>query len=262
VVKATTELSRQELEILLAQLSREVTLDRKTHRYQTPIGIVPSVTTILKQLDKPALMFWASKVQSEACEAEAMAWSQAPESERGDLLRRLQGVRQAHKDFSRRAADMGKEGHALAEYEFRRKLGLDARKPELEHPREASMICAAIMEWAKANEVEPVSIEGSCWSREHGFCGTYDLLAFVQRVLTVVDFKSNDKSRVYRESYLQNHAYRGALGEHGIVAAGLVLAVPRDGQGEINPTPIPWRDADWKAFLGLRAVHEWSEMMG
>jgi len=253
-----TALSRQELEILLAQLRAEVKRDdSKAQRYQTPNGPAPGVTTVLKQLDKPALLYWASKMQSEACEAEVMAWLQEPEDARGDLLNRLQRIRQAHKNFSRRAADMGKEGHALAEFEFCRRLGLDAVKPELEHPQEASLIKAAIMEWAQANDVEPVSVEAPVWSVKYGYAGTWDLLAFVRGVLTVLDWKSSQNSRIYREAHLQNIALRGALKEHGVEAGGIVVGVPRDGQGDLNPVEIPWSDATYKAFLGLLNVHRW-----
>jgi len=253
-----TALSRQELEVLLAQLRAEVKRDdSKAQRYMTPNGPAPGVTTVLKQLDKPALLFWASKMQSEACEAEVMAWLQEPEDARGDLLHRLTRIRQAHKNFSRRAADMGKEGHALAEYEFRRRLGLDAVKPELEYPQQAHAVCSGVMEWAKTNDVEPLSMEAPVWSIKYGFAGSWDLFASVRGTNTVVDFKSNDRGRIYRESYLQNHALRGALKEHGVEASGIVVVVPRDGQGDINPVEIPWSDATYKAFLGLLNVHRW-----
>jgi hypothetical protein len=258
--KVIQTLDRQELEIALAQLRSEVTRDDSRYmRYTTPKGPAPGVTTVLKQLDKPALLYWASKMQSEACEAEVIQWLQEPESERGDLVRRLQAIRQAHKKLSTTAADMGKEGHALAEYEFRRQLGLDAVRPELEHPREANMIFAAIMEWSKANEVEPVSVECPVWSRRYNYAGTWDLAAYVRGVFTILDWKSSAKAKVYREAYLQNHALRGALGEHGITAEGIVIGIPRDGQGDINPVPMPWDDDAYAAFLGLLRVHRWVE---
>ena len=250
-----------DLSVVLAKLREDVIRDdTKARRYSCPVGEVPGVTTVLKSLDKPALVFWSSKVQSEACEAEALAWLNDEEDERGDLLKRLMARRQAHRNLSKKAADMGVEGHKLAEYEFRKQLGLPVEKPRLEHPREANMILAAIMEWAKSVGFRPVAVEQPVWSK-HGFAGTLDWLAYVADVLTLGDWKSNDRSRIYRESYLQNHALRGALKEHGIEAAGYVVAVPRDGQGEINPQPVAWRELDYQAFLGLLNVHKWSEMV-
>lgn len=252
-------LSRQELEIALSQLRSEVTRDdTKVQRYQTPIGPAPGVTTVLRQLDKPALLHWAAKMQSEADTSVVNAWLQEPEDERGDVLRRLEAVRQAHQKLSRRAADMGKEGHALAEYDFRKQLGLDAIKPQIEHPQQAYAIHGAIMEWAKLRSFEPVAVEQPVWSRK-GYAGTMDWLAYVDGVLTLGDWKSNDRARLYRESDLQNMALRGALREHGIEAAGIVVAVPRDGQGEINPKYLPWDDDTYEAFLGLLKVHRWEE---
>lgn len=254
-------LSRQEITLLLAWLRAEITMDAK-HVYTTPAGVFPSVTTIIKHLDKPALMMWASKVQSEADEAEVIAWLQGDGKDEEALLYRLRAQRQAHKGKTKKAADMGTEGHKLAECEFRRQLGMDVAKPTLEHPEQAHMVLAGIMEWAKKHAVEPIAMEQPVYSRAHRYAGTGDLVAYVDGVLTFVDFKSNDRGRVYRESYLQNHALRGALREHGLDTAGLVLAVPRDGVGEINPVPVPWRDADYAAFVGLRAVHDWARMIG
>lgn len=257
-----TPADRAKIDDILTKLRSEVTRDdSRRQRYTCPLGAVDGVTTVIKSLDKPALVFWSSKIQSEACEMEANAWLQEPEDERGDLLKRLKSRAQAHKHLSKKAADMGTEGHKLAEFHFRTQMGLKAEMPRLEHPREANMIWGAIKEWADAHKFEPVAVELPVWSK-HGFAGTADWLAFVDDLLTLGDWKSNDKSRVYRESYLQNHALRGALKEHGIEAGGIVVAVPRDGQGEINPQPVPWRDLDWRAFLGLLDVHRWAEMVG
>lgn len=259
-LRSSGAMTRRQLDAALAKIRGDVRV--KNHRYTTPAGVLPSVTTVLKQLDKPALVFWASKVQSEACEEAVVTWLGEPEAERGDVLRRLQRVRRAHKDFSRRAADMGTEGHALVQYEMKRRLGVDARKPELDHPREASMICAAVLEWIKAEDVEPVAAEMPVWAGKAGMAGTLDLLGFRRDVLTVFDWKSSDKGRVYREAHLQNHAYRAALREHGVGAEGLVLGVPRDGQGDLNPVPVPWSEQTYRAFLGLLDVHRWSEVQG
>lgn len=256
-----SDLSRQEIEVLLAQLASEITRD-SAHVYTTPVGELPSVTTIIRCLDKPALVPWASKMQSEACEAAALEWLQSPPEERGDLLKRLTACRQAHRKMSKKAADAGTEGHKLAEYEFRRKLGLDAVKPEIEHPKEAYAVCAGIMEWAKENDLEPVSVEPYVYSRKYAYAGAADLYAYLKGKFTVLDWKSSESGRIYREAYLQNHALRGALKEHGIEAEGCVVGVPRNGQGDINPVMVAWRDTDFIAFRGLMAVHRWQQIVG
>lgn len=250
---AMKALSRQELERLLVQTRADVSMDRY-HRYSTPHGVLPSVTTVIKNLDKPALLFWASKIQSEACEQEALSWAQSEEKDVAILQRRLGSVRQAHKDFSRRAADMGTEGHKLAELEFRRRLGMDVAPFQPKYPREAHMVKSAILEWADGAKLEPMAMEQPLYTDR--YAGTLDLIGYEDGVLTIFDFKSSDKGRIYREAYLQNMALRGAL---GLECAGRVIVVPRDGRGEINPVPIPWDDATYKAFLALIDVHLWGK---
>lgn len=259
--RSDAKLSRQEVEMLLAEVRSSIKMS-SSHVYTTPLGKVPSVTTIIKNLDKPALLWWASKMQSEACEAEVVSWLQEKPEDRGDIVSRLQRVRQAHRDYSRSAADMGKEGHALAEYEFKKRLGLDALEPALKHPREAHMVKAGIMEWADAHKFEPVALEQPLYHATVGYAGTADWIAYVDGALTIGDWKSNDKCRIFRESYLQNIGLRAAAKSVGLECAGLVVVVPRDGQGDPNPVPIPWRDADYKAFLGLLDVHRWAKMIG
>ncbi len=230
------------------------------HRYTTPVGILPSVTTVLRRLDKPALLYWASKVQSEACEAIAIGWALNEDDAGLDvavLEERLKASRQAHRDKSRTAADMGTEGHKLAECEFRRQLGMDVPAFELRYPQEAHAVFAGIMEWAKENDVQPVAMEQPTWHRSLDYAGTLDLAAYVRGTLKIVDFKSNDKGKCYPEAKLQNIALRGALKSHGLEAGGEIVVVPRDGQGDVVPIDVPWSEDAWFAFHGLLCVERW-----
>jgi hypothetical protein len=265
--QATTQtphtLSRGEVEILLAQLAGEVTRD-SSHVYSTPVGELRSVTTVIRSLDKPALIGWASKMQSEADCAAAMAWLAEPPETRGDLLARLNRCRQAHKAASKKAADAGTEGHKLAEYEFRKRLGLDAVKPEITQPEHAYAVLAGILEWVKEHNVQPVAMEPMVYSRKYGYAGAGDLICYYEDRPrpALVDWKSSENGRIYREAWLQSHALRGAYREHGLEMDGFAIGIPRSGVGEINPVEMPWNEQTYVAFRALVAVDKWAQQQG
>src|SRR5208282_6385084 len=78
---------------------------------------------------------------------------------------------------------------------------------------------------------KPLMVEFTVVSKKYGYAGTADLLAEVDGVLTLVDWKTG--KAVYKEAHLQNAAYRNALQEMEIYdgctmpLAGLVLRLPK-----------------------------------
>jgi hypothetical protein len=260
---AQSGLSRSEVELLLAHLAGEITRDR-FHVYSTPVGELRSVTTVIRSLDKPALLGWASKMQSEADAAAAMAWLQEPPETRGDLLPRLMKCRQAHKALSKKAADAGTEGHKLAEYEFKKRLGMDAVKPEITQPEQAYAVLSGILEWVKEHNVQPVAMEPMVYSRKFGYAGAGDLICYYEDrpKPVLVDWKSSEGGRIYREAWLQSHALRGAYREHGLDMDGFAVGIPRSGVGELNPVEMPWSEQTYIAFRALVAVDKWAQVQG
>jgi len=70
-------------------------------------------------------------------------------------------------------------------------------------------------------------VEQVVYSEKHRYAGTLDLLAEVNGVLTVVDWKTG--KAVYSEAHLQNAAYRQAVREmkHGDPKQGLIVRLPK-----------------------------------
>ena len=74
---------------------------------------------------------------------------------------------------------------------------------------------------------KPLMVEFTVVSHKYGYAGTADLLAEVNGVLTLVDWKTGKS--VYREAHLQNAAYRQAVREMGLgdPQQGLILRLPK-----------------------------------
>ena len=82
-------------------------------------------------------------------------------------------------------------------------------------------------DWRRSVKLKPIAVEQVIYNEKHGYAGTLDLLADVDGVLTVVDWKTG--KAVYPEAHLQNEAYRQAIREmgHGDPRPGLIVRLPK-----------------------------------
>ena len=181
---------------------------------------VPGVTTVLGVLAKPALIHWA--------------W---------DL-----GIQQIdYRKYRDTLADIGTLAHYMVQCD------LSGEKPDLAtySPEQIDLAENALIkfyEWRRENTVEPVLIEAALVS-ELGFGGTIDLLALVNGILTLVDFKTS--KAIYPEMITQLAAYHYLLGEHGYKPKAVrILRIGRredEGFEEQRRTPKEL-SAHWKLF--------------
>ena len=178
------------------------------HFYRTPIGILPSVTTILDSVKKPGLEAWKEREPR---------W----------------------REISDHAADLGTRVHKAIERYLNLKLktrqeeeaGREEREVEVEEveveDEEIKNPFSAFLEWEAATGFEAVGVELGVWS-EQGYAGSLDLLGYLDGRLYVVDLKT---SRIIRpEHLLQVSAYRWAYEERsGERVQGLgVLRLDKD----------------------------------
>lgn len=154
--------------------------------YRTTDGTrVPSVTTVLGILNKPALVGWANK-------------------------QGLQGI-----DIRRtvnEAAEIGTLAHYLIECHLtREKENLSEESPE----RRAAAYEAYgnYFEWLQAYDMESIMAEGILVSDTHGYGGTFDAYVKIDGRREVLDFKTS--AAIYPEHVYQLAAYRELLVEHG-----------------------------------------------
>lgn len=232
----------------------------------------PSVTTILQAVAKPALVAWAANTERElVVEAAAALWEDVPTTAKmsraaftATLRTRLGEVR-AHQRKLSEAGDIGKQVHALIEWNLRREM-LQVVGPEPQISREASVSFASFQKWRETAKLEPVRIEQVVWSDIYGFAGTMDLHArILGDCMVIADWKTG--KAVYPEARMQVAAYRQAYIEMGHADQslhGMVLRLPKNPE---DPAPecvlIPPADCDryFDVFLNVKALWQWLEDM-
>lgn len=226
---------------------------------------LPSVTTILSVISKPALHKWIENTTKAAViEAAADLYvdlQRLPSMSRvayvASLEQRLGRARATERE-SQKALEIGSQAHALIEWTLRRQLGqVVGPRPASTPPAEWAFM--AFEDWAKSVDLRPIFIEQTVWSRTHRYAGTMDVLAEVQGQRTLVDFKTS--KGIYAEYELQAAAYQHALETmgHGLCDGGaLIVRLPkleRDPAFEVHRC----RPADelMPTFIAARALWQW-----
>jgi hypothetical protein len=160
---------------------------------------VPSVTTVLGILDKPALIQWAwslgmkgedyQKVRDNAADIGTLA--------HGMVMAHLTGTEFDKSEYS--PADVDKAENSLIKY----------------------------WDWEKGHKIEIIAVEKPMVSEVYKFGGTIDCLAMVDGDLTLIDHKTG--KAIYSEMFYQLAAYKQLLAENGQqIANARILRIGRD----------------------------------
>jgi len=236
--------------------------------YDVDGELYPSVTHILGAIAKPALIPWAA-AQERTLVTDAAAdlyveWLREvvpPQMPRAayvaTLLARLGQVK-AHQKELAKAGEIGTQTHKLIEWTMRTAIGADAGPKPLVNEK-ALWGFMAFEDWAKSVALKPVLIEQTVYSKTHQYAGTMDLLARVNGVLTLVDFKTG--KAIYPEAHLQSVAYQAALIEMGYVApsAGLIVRLPKvDTDPAFEVGTVPPVAELFPVFQAVQALWKWS----
>lgn len=176
-------------------------MSTKAHQiYKTSDGIiVPSVTTIISLLNKPALVPWANRLG-------------------------LQGIDVTK--FVDKLAEVGTLVHQMI-LDYFRKVATDTSEYSKEVIDKAENSFLSFLEWVKGKEIIPDLVEFSMVSDTQRFGGTCDLFARVNKIKTLIDFKTG--SGIYEEMGYQLAGYQILLMEKGYVPEqAQIVRVPRD----------------------------------
>lgn len=221
---------------------QELAFDAEAHAYVWGGHPVPGVTSILKVIDKPALMPWAIGVTRDY-------WLEAVKAGRTDFEKIHKESWSASKKISKTAADIGKNVHAYAECFFKK-----TELPKLETD-EAKRGVEAFHSWLQAHKVEVVASERMVFSKEHYYAGTCDFVAKVDGVLAVGDIKTS--KGFYDEYRLQTAAYQHAIQEEKGMKFDVRWIVRFDkATGEFEAKPFYNFDIDFKGFLAALTLHK------
>lgn len=211
----------------------------------------PSVTTIIRVIDKPALMFWYAKIQRETDAALARA-SKSVKAASAAILKNTRPADTARDS----AADIGKQAHTMVEWTILGMLGAKKRsKPEM--GPEAKKCFESWKAWFKASGLKPVFAEKMTWSDKYHYAGTADCLAEKAGKLYVLDWKSS--KGIYPEMHLQTRAYQQAFIEQGHkVVGGAVIRLPKEG-GEVEVQMTP-KGLTLDPFLAAIVLWKWKRL--
>ena len=217
---------------------------------------LPSVTTILDIIAKPALGPWYAKeerryFETAMLEVLSRPGARDPEYVLAAVAQAVTGVKAADRE-KQKAAAIGTAVHAGIEWALRRHLGEDAG-PAPHLPEAAAWAVESWKDWARSVNLEPLAIERTVYCLACGYAGTLDLYARVKGVLTVLDWKSG--KAIYPEAFLQNLAYRHAATRAGLPSTqGLIVRLPKhldDPAWEVMPVPAALTLEDFLAALQL-----------
>jgi len=225
---------------------------------------LPSVTTVLEVIAKPALGPWYAKEERRYFEAAMLEvlskpGARDPEYVLTAVAEAVTGVKAADRE-KQRAATIGTAVHAGIEWHLRTKLGEDAG-PEPHLPDAAAWAVESWKDWAAKVALEPLAIERTVYCVACGYAGTLDLYARVEGIPTVLDWKTG--RAIYSEALLQNVAYRHAARQQGMPSSqGLIVRLPKlldDPAWEVMAVPdtIPLTD-----FLAALQLWRWHREMG
>src|SRR5713101_6007238 len=190
---------------------------------------LPSVTTILEVINKPALGPWYAKEERQYFEAAMLEvlgkpGARDPEYVLSAVADAVTGVKAADRE-RQRASAIGTAVHAGIEWQLRTALSKDAG-PEPCLPEAAAWAVESWKDWAVSVALEPLAIERTVYCAACGYAGTLDLYARLKGVLTVLDWKSG--KAIYPEAFLQNVAYRHAATRLGMPSSqGLIVRLPK-----------------------------------
>ena len=147
---------------------------------------LPSVTTVLSVIAKPALIAWSNK-------------------------KGLEGIN--YFDELKRTAKIGSLVHAIAEY-YTSKTPIEWDKYTKEEIKRACTISKRFFEFVSLqDEFKPILSEGAFASEKYGYGGCLDLICSLNGKITLLDYKTS--SNIYDEMVSQVAAYKRLAEEQG-----------------------------------------------
>ena len=196
--------------------------------YKTQEGKrVPSVTTILGILNKPALLTWAWQ-----CGVDGLDYR----SVRDD------------------AAGVGTLAHYLIMCDLKHEKA-DISEYSPQDLERAENCLLKYWEWEKQNKPQPILIEQALVSEKLGFGGTIDCLAKVGNEFWLVDYKTG--KAIYPEMIYQLAAYKALLSEHNhIINQARILRIGRNDTEGFEEKQFINLDRAFELFLCCKRIYE------
>ena len=205
--------------------------DDVKHTYMVGDRKVPSVTRVVDAVFPKYLTEWAAT-------AGADHWRE----NYGEDADMYNGIRNAHKQISHKAQEIGLEVHKWIELYIKVKM-IDG-ETATEYPEAVKIPMQNFHDWVESREIEWLACEKKVYSRSWEYAGTIDALAKINGKLCVIDFKTSAK--IYKEYYLQVSAYCNAIGEMmgELPKLGVIVRVDKEEEKFQEVAFDPWQHND------------------
>ena len=245
----------------------ELVFNEAKHLYTVGGKRVFGATSILRVINKPALMYWAVNLAAAHGEAN---WEPGKSYDEIEISEIIKDAKYAHRRTTSKAADTGSMVHKwIEDWTKAMKDGTEPpKKPVNEKIRKS---IDQFLQWIKDNKVDIVLPEQIVYSRKYNFAGTFDFTANVDgefdqlqpdgstklvklKGLVMGDYKTS--SGIYDEMRLQVSAYLYARNEEYPDEKYIGRIIVRLGKdGVFEPILLPdEHQEDLKAFLGAQII--------
>lgn len=242
--------------------------DRSGRRYMIPDPPpdgepieCPSVTTILNNIAKPALVNWSALEVAKYAYAEREVWHKLEEQAAIDLLKRA-----PYRD-SRKKMDIGLAVHLAVDAHL--KAGIQAateEAPELDNLDLLPYVAGALR-FLDDHVERVIKSEVTLVNLTYRYAGTCDLWAQLKDGrIAPVDWKTG--KRLYPEHGLQVGAYANAEfsvnadgTRHQLAPPDVGIVVHLDGDGGYTAQPVELTDQLFKSFIALRTLQKYRDTL-
>jgi hypothetical protein len=187
---------------------------------------IPSVTTVLNILNKPALLSWAWQ-----CGCDGLDYRKVRDD----------------------AADVGTLAHYLILCHLKNESpDLTEYAPDVIQRAENALI--QYWDWEKENPVTPLLIEEPLISEMYQYGGTIDCLAQLNGELILIDHKTS--KAIYKEMFYQLAAYRQLLKENGYnISNARILRISKEDNGDFEQRIMNDLDKHFDIFLSCLNIY-------
>jgi hypothetical protein len=202
----------------------ELVFDVAKHKYFANGELVQGVTTLLKVINKPALVGWSAKMAGEYVASTLRPGAVLDEVQIKELA---EGAKNAHRVRTEKAADIGSIAHKWCEDYVK---GL---KPPTPVNEDLIAITDAFLRFLDEYDIEPIRSERKLYSRDLKVAGTTDLIAMFQGGLAILDYKTS-ASGIWNEAFIQLGAYGLMYAEETSQQADVHVVVNINKKAELN----------------------------
>jgi hypothetical protein len=216
---------------------------------------VPSVTTALSILNKPALVNWAANMAADSIKESLKPGVPYDELE---IQAIIEAGRKAH---YQRKTDAGLTGTFVHKWVEDYIKGNNPGMPINQNLKDA---INRFLEWKEKHQVEFLLSEQQIYSRKYNYTGTLDFICKVDDKMYIGDLKTS--TGIYPEYLVQTAAYRQARVEEfpdEVYAGQLIVRIGKeDGAFEFaKVTDEMWYKKMFVGFIGALKTYETMELL-